>query len=153
MANNASNYLEEKILQHIFNSNSSHSAWTAPVDNAIFISLHSTAGPLDDNSGTATEVPFNGGATDYGYTRGGGSVSALNWTVAESGGTVTAKNNEAIVFPQATNNYPAQITHIGIYDAASGGNLLFHGQLTVAKTVTNGDTFQINANSLVITLE
>tara|TARA_B100001094_G_C17626100_1_gene528205 strand:+ start:57 stop:521 length:465 start_codon:yes stop_codon:yes gene_type:complete len=154
MANNASNYLEEKILQHIFNSNSSHSAFTAPADNAIFISLHSTAGPLDANSGTATEVPLNGAtATDYGYTRGGGTVSDLTWTVAESGGTVTAKNNEAIVFPQATNNYPAQITHIGIYDAASTGNLLFHGQLTVPKTVTQGDTFQINANSLVITLE
>ena len=104
MANNASNYLEEKILQHIFNNNSSHSAFTAPADNAIFISLHSTAGPLDDNSGTGTEVPFDGAtSTNYGYTRGGGTVSDLTWTVSESGGTVTAKNNEAIVFPQATN--------------------------------------------------
>jgi 2-keto-4-pentenoate hydratase len=45
------------------------------------------------------------------------------------------------------------VTHIGIYDALTGGNLLFHGALTVPKTVTTGDTMQINAGALTITME
>ena len=147
MANNASNYLELALLNHIFgpNANASNSAtsWTAPVDNAIYVSLH-TADPTDAGSGA--EVSGNG------YARSNASDS-LTWTVAAAGGTTTAKNDQAIAFPQATGNYSSNVTHIGIWDAASSGNLLFHGELTTAKTVTTGDTFQINASALVITLE
>ena len=78
----------------------------------------------------------------------------MDWrAVAQAGGTTTAKNDQAIAFPQATGDYSSNVTHIGIWDQLSGGNMLFHGALTVAKTVTQGDTFQINANALVITLE
>ena len=31
------------------------------------------------------------------------------------------------------------MTHVGVYDATSGGNLLFYTALTVSKTVNNGD--------------
>tara|TARA_R100000734_G_C3305817_1_gene96307 strand:- start:534 stop:977 length:444 start_codon:yes stop_codon:yes gene_type:complete len=147
MANNASNYLELALLNHIFgnNANAGNSAtsFTAPADNAIYVSLH-TADPTD--AGTGAEI------SGAGYTRSNASNS-LTWTVAQASGTTTAKNDQAIAFPQATADYSAQVTHIGIWDAASSGNLLFHGGLTVAKTVTQGDTFQINANALVITLE
>ena len=143
MANNASDYLELKLLQHIFTSNGG-TAYTAPADNAIYVSLH-TASPADDNSGS-NEI------TGDDYARSNAS-NTLTWTVAQAGGTTTAKNVQAVAFPQASGNYSAPVPHIGIYDASSGGNLLFHGQLSVAKTVTQGDTFQINASALVITLE
>lgn len=145
MANNASDYLELKLLQHIF-SNNGGVAFTAPADNSIYVSLHTTAGPLDDNSATGTEITLGG------YARQNAS-DALTWTVSQAGGTTTAVNDQAIPFPQASANYDGQVTHIGIYDAVSGGNLLFHGALTVPKTVTTGDTFQINAGALTITLE
>lgn len=145
MANNASNYLESALLNHIF-SNNGGSGYTAPADNSIYVSLHTTAGPLDDNSGTGTEITLGG------YARSNAD-DTLTWTISQAGGVTTATNDQAIPFPQATANYDGQVTHIGIYDAASGGNLLFHGALTVAKTVTTGDTFQINAGSLTITLE
>lgn len=145
MANNASNYLESALLNHIF-SNNGGAAYSAPADNSIYVSLHTTAGPLDDNSGTGTEITLGS------YARSNAS-NTLTWTVSQSGGTTTATNDQAIPFPQATANYDGQVTHIGIYDASSGGNLLFHGALSVPKTVTTGDTFQINAGSLTITLE
>ena len=147
MANNASNYLELALLNHIFgnNANASNSAtsFSAPADNGIYVSLH-TADPTDAGSGA--EVSGNG------YTRSNASDS-LTWTVAQAGGTTTAKNDQAIAFPQATGNYSSNVTHISIWDNSSSGNLLFHGELTTPKTVTTGDTFQINASALVITLE
>jgi len=153
MANNASDYLEEKLLNHIFGYNKSASSdetYTPPADNSIYVSLH-TGSPADDNSG-ANEVEVGSGATATAYARSNAS-GALTWTVSQSGGTTTATNDQAIAFPQATANYNADVSHIGIYDASSSGNLLFHGSLTVTKTVTTGDTFQINAGALTITLE
>jgi hypothetical protein len=149
MANNASDYLESKLLNHIFANNGGSEYNTAgglPADNSIYVSLHTTAGPLDDNSGTGTEITLGS------YARSNAS-NALTWTVSQAGGVTTATNDQAIPFPQATANYDGEVTHIGIYDASTSGNLLFHGALTVAKTVTTGDTFQINAGALTITLE
>jgi hypothetical protein len=151
MANNASDYLEEKLLNHIFgynNSASSDETYTPPADNSIYVSLH-TGSPADANDG-ANEVVV--GSTAYARSN---ASNALTWTVTQSSGTTTATNDQAIAFPQATANYNADVTHIGIYDSGTvgAGNLLFHGALTVSKTVTTGDTFQINAGSLTITLE
>jgi len=42
---------------------------------------------------------------------------------------------------------------VGIFDAQTGGNLLWYGDLTQSKTVDSGDTFKINAGDLVITLQ
>ena len=147
MANNASDYLEQKLLEHIF-SNNGGAAYSAPADNSIYVSLH-TGSPADDNSG-ANEVVV--GSTSYARSN---ASNALTWTVSQAGGVTTATNDQAIPFPQATANYNADVTHISIYDSATvgGGNLLFHGALTVTKTVTTGDTFQINAGALTITLE
>lgn len=148
MANNASNYLELALLNHIFgnNANASNSAtsFSAPATDSIYVSLH-TADPTDDASGA--EV---GSGVSYARSNASGT---LTFTVAQAGGTTTAKNDQAIAFPQASADYSSNVTHIGIWDAANGGNMLFHGALTVPKTVTQGDTFQINANALVITLE
>lgn len=148
MANNASDYLENKLLNHIFKNNGG-AEFTPPAANSannnsdgIFISLHSTAGPTDDNSGTGTEITLGS------YARSNAS-DTLTFTISGN----SATNDQAIVFPQATANYDAQVTHIGIYDALTGGNLLFHGALTVPKTVTTGDTMQINAGALTITME
>ncbi len=150
MANNASNYLENKLLNHLFKNNGG-AEYTPPKANTsaddsdgIYISLHSTAGPTDDNSGTGTEISGSGTA----YARSNAS-DTLTFTISGN----SATNTQAIVFPQATGNYSAQVTHIGIYDALTGGNLLFHGALTTPKTVTSGDTMQINASALTITME
>jgi len=60
MANNASDYLEKEILNHIFGNNAnagnSSTSYSAPATNSIYVSLHTTAGPLDDNSATAERL-------------------------------------------------------------------------------------------------
>ena len=152
MANNASDYLEDKILKHIFKNNGG-AEYTPPAANSgnndsdgIFVSLH-TGSPADDNSGS-NEVSASGTS----YARSNAS-DALTISITQSSGTTTATNVQAIPFRQGKGNYSGTVTHIGIYDALTGGNLLFHGQLTVSKTITTGDTFQINAGALTITLE
>ena len=108
MANNASNYLENALLNHIF-ANNGGVTYTPPLANSadddtdgIFLSLHTTAGPLDDNSGTGTELTLGS------YARSNAS-DTLTFTVTGN----SATNNQAIVFPQATANYDGEVTHIG----------------------------------------
>jgi hypothetical protein len=43
------------------------------------------------------------------------------------------------------------VTHFGIYDATSAGNLLFWGSLTISKTINQGDTVSFPAASLTVT--
>jgi hypothetical protein len=51
----------------------------------------------------------------------------------------TTSNNAAITFPAPTANW-GSITHFGLFDAPSAGNMFFCQALTVAKTVNNGDS-------------
>ena len=145
MANNASNYLETALLNHIFKDNGG-SAYTPPANDSIFVSLHTGAPSENGTHGTSNEVTV--GSTSYTRSNASGSL-----TFSVSGNAAT--NGQAIAFPQATANYNAAVTHIGIYDGGTpgAGNLLFYGALTVNKTVTTGDTFQVNAGALTITLE
>ena len=59
-------------------------------------------------------------------------------------------NATVITFVTATASW-GTITHVGIFDKVTGGNLLFHGALTASKAVGNGDTFKFNANELDLT--
>lgn len=62
------------------------------------------------------------------------------------------QNTAEIAFAQAGSGGWGTVTHIGLFDASTSGNLLFHGALTASKTVDENDTFKIAAGDLVITL-
>jgi hypothetical protein len=96
-----------------------------------------TAAPSD--SGGGTEVSTGG------YARQSATFAAAS----SPGGTTS--NSGAISWTASGANY-GTVTHVGIFDAATGGNLLWHGPLTASKTVNNGDTFQIAAGALTLTL-
>lgn len=117
-----SDYLEVELRKHIFRTGS----FTKP--SALYVSLH-TANPADDASGT--EV--SGGS----YARVQRDPLDANWTGASATNGLT-DNAADITFPAPTANW-GSITHFGIWDASSGGNLLVYGALTQAKTVNNGD--------------
>jgi hypothetical protein len=123
----ASDYTENLALTYLLTSGSA----TRPT--AWYVGLH-TADPTD--AGTGTEV--SGGS----YTR-----KAVAFTVTND----TASNSGTVTFPAATANW-GTIGYVGVWDAASGGNLLFHGAVTSAKTIETGDTFQISTGNLDITL-
>jgi hypothetical protein len=139
-----SDYLENKLIDHVFRNTS----YTIP--STIYVGLL-TAAPSD--SGGGTEV--SGGS--YARVQVGPSVSAwesTNGTTsgASSGTGGLTSNDAAITFPTPSANW-GSITHFGIFDAVSSGNLLFWGALTTPKTVNNGDPAPSFApNALSVTL-
>ena len=125
-----SDYLETELLDHVFANN----AYTSPT--TVYVSLH-TANPDEDGSGA--EVSTSGTA----YARQAGSFSV-------SGNTATTTAD--IEYPTATAGY-GTVTHVGIYDASTAGNLLAYAALTASKTITTGDVFRIPTGDLDITLD
>jgi hypothetical protein len=122
-----SNYLENEILDHILGTG----AYTMP--STIYIGL-STGSFGDDASGTEL--------TGNGYTR---KVMAFDAAVAG-----TADNTSAVEFSAATASW-GTVSHFGLFDAVSGGNLLIHGAFTAAKLIDTGDILKIAAGDLDIT--
>lgn len=124
-----SNTFETHVLQYVFTTDSV----TRPT--AWYVGLF-TADPTDTGSG-ATEITGNN------YSR----VSA---TFTVSGDTATT--SAAVEFAAATGSW-GTISHIGVFDASSGGNLIAHSALTASKAIGTGDVFRIPANDLDITLD
>jgi hypothetical protein len=60
-------------------------------------------------------------------------------------------NTGAVEFPQATGSW-GTIGWIGINDASTSGNLLYHSPLTTSKVIDTGDIFKIAIGSLSVTL-
>jgi hypothetical protein len=117
-----SDYLEVNLRKHLFRTGS----FTKPTN--LFVALH-TANPTDAGSG----AEVSGGA----YARVQRDPLDANWTGASSTDGLT-DNAAAITFPAPTANW-GTITHWSIWDAATSGNMICYGALTVSKTVNNGD--------------
>lgn len=73
---------------------------------------------------------------------------ALAFTAAAAGAT---SNNEEWAFAAATADW-GLVTALVIMSLAAAGASLFYGNLTVAKTVQNGDTFKFAAGALDVSL-
>ena len=125
-----SDYLEDKVLDHVFGCN----AYTAP--STLYVALYTVA-PTD--TGRGTEV--SGG----GYVR-----KTATFNVSGTNPT-TASNTAAIEYPTATADY-GTVVAVGILDASSSGNLLAYANLTTSKVVSSGDVFRFNTGDLDITL-
>ena len=123
-----SNYLETELLDHVF----ANAAYTSPT--TVYVGLF-TSNPDEDGSGTEVS---------------GGSYARQSGSFTVSGNTATT--NAAIEFPTATASW-GTITHIGIYDASSAGNLLAYAGLTASKAIASGDVFRIPSGDIDITLD
>lgn len=124
-----SNYLETKVLNHVFGA----TAYTAPT--TLYLALFTAV--TDGEAGTVTEVS------------GGGYARQTVAFTATTGNTIS--NSSAIEFPTATANY-GTVTHVGVYDASSGGNLMVYASLTTSKAIDSGDVFRVPTADLDITL-
>lgn len=129
-----SDYLENALLNHIFRNTD----FTRPAN--IYVALF-TAAPND--AGGGTEV--SGGS----YARQAIVTGASSGWDASSGGATA--NTAVLNFPTATANW-GTITHIGLFDAATSGNLLFHGALTQSETINSGNLFRFNAGEIDVAL-
>ena len=56
-----------------------------------------------------------------------------------------------ITFPAVVGS-SVTVTHIGVYDAATSGNLLYHTALDVSKTLAATDTMSVAAGGVSVTL-
>lgn len=138
-----SNYLENKLLDHVFGGN----AFTAP--STLYVALLTSA--PDDATLGSNMAEVSGSGT--GYTR----VSA---TFSVSGTAPTQAQNTAQLNWSATGSW-GTVSHVAVMDGntLNQGNILAYTNLEDASgnartvAVLNGDTFRINANALSIRLD
>ena len=123
-----SNYLENALI----NVTLRNTAYTSPT--TVYVSLH-TADPTDAGSGTEVS---------------GGSYVRKSATFAAPSNGVSASSAD-VTFDQATASW-GTIGWIGIWDAVSTGNMLYHTALTTSKAIDTGDIFKIASGSLTVTL-
>jgi hypothetical protein len=128
MANNLSNYAENKLLDHILGT----TAYTKPT---VYLALFTTD-PTE--AGTGTEV--SGG----GYAR-----KTITFNASSNG---SSSNSADVLFPAATGSW-GTVSHIGLYDALTGGNLLWHGPLSASKTIGTDDEFKLGAGRLSVSID
>ena len=123
-----SNFLENALI----NATLRATTYTSPA--TVYVSLWTTD-PTDAGSGT--EV--SGGS----YAR-----TAVTFGAPSNGATT---NSAAVEFPQATASW-GTVGWIGLNDALSSGNLLYHTPLDASKTIDIGDIFKIATGNLSVTL-
>ena len=123
-----SNYLEDALI----NATLRATTYTSPA--TVYVSLW-TSDPTDAGSGT--EV--SGGS----YAR-----TAVTFAAPSDGAST---NNADVTFPTATASW-GTVGWIGINDAATSGNLLYHTALDTAKAIDSGDIFKISTGNLSVTL-
>jgi len=127
MAGNLSNYLEDKVLDHILGT----TTYTKPT--TVYVALY-TAAPSDAGGGTQV----TGGS----YARQTAAFSA-----SSSGATSNSANIDFVSMPACT------VVAIGIFDALTAGNLLVWGTLSTNKSLDAGDTLRIATGDLDISLD
>lgn len=140
----ASDYLENRLIDHIFRTG------TFAKPSGLFVALFTTA-PSD--AGGGTEVAAGG------YARVSAGVGDASWRATQGGNGAPSSgtggqtsNSVVITFPLPTANW-GTVTHIGLFDAATGGNLLVWNPLTTPRPINNGDgNPQFLADALTITV-
>ena len=130
----ASNYLENKVLDHVLRYS------TAPYNGASTVYL----GLFTTNTGDALE----NGTLTYEVSGNGYSRKAVTFAAASTG---TAATNATVTFDAATGNW-GTIGFVAVMDASTGGNVLFWGAVTTPKTIETGDTFQVSSGNLTVSL-
>jgi hypothetical protein len=124
-----SNYLENALI----NATLRNTSYTSPT--TVYVGLY-TSDPGEGNTGTEVS---------------GGSYARTAVTFgAPSNGVST--NSASVTFPTATGTW-GTVTHIGILDASTSGNLLYYTPLDASKAIASGDVFTISTGNLSVTLE
>lgn len=132
MALAVSNFLADALLNQVFRN----TTYTRPT--TVYVALY-TSNPTAADTGT--EV--TGGA----YARQTVTFAAP----ATDTGKRTIKNSVEVAFPVATADW-GTVTHIGIRDAATGGNLLYYGAVGNPRTILTSDVLKLPANSTALSL-
>lgn len=137
----ASNYTEANVINALLRG------VAFPLPSHTYVGLH-TADPTD---------------------AGGNEVSLTDWPAyarkqAEAGGAIgsgwsdpgatsgQSKNANQLTFPGMDGLSNVTVTHWAVYDAVTGGNMLFYAPLQTSRTLQTGDVFVFDINSLTVTM-
>lgn len=159
----ASNYLEDKLLDHTLRGTAG--AYTAP--STVYVALFASGG--NDSALTnalETGTSSTSGTGNWGYyeiNNGLYARQSVSFGAAGTAGgytTGTIKNNATVSFDPANADYDTAgstgnvVTHIAIMDNSSGASTecLYYGLLSTSKTVSSGDQFTISSGNLAISL-
>lgn len=129
----ASNYLEEAILNYFFRNQ----VVTQPT--TLYLALY-----INDPTDADTGTEVSGG----GYSRKQVTFGAP----AQIGDKCVISNNAKIEFDIATTDW-GSVSHWGIRTAASGGNLLCRGSFSRVENVQSGNRLTIEIGNLQISME
>ena len=132
-----SDYAEVAILNAVLRG----TAFSTPLVSSLRLALF-TADPTD--AGTIKEV-----ATGTWYGR---QLTGAFTAPSPSGQTQQCSNTVAITFAAVT-TAAVTVTHIGIFDAATAGNMLFSAPMTASKTLQIGDVISFAPGTLVASLD
>ena len=139
----ASNYLENKVLDHVLKYSSAPYVAPTTLYVALFINTSGNAA-TNLEAGTLTdEVVVTSPTTLY-------ARQPITFATASSGSSAT---NATVTFPTAGAAF-GTITHVAVVDSATrgAGNVLFWGAVTTTKTIDTGDTFSISSGNLTVSL-
>jgi len=124
-----SDYLETKILDYVLRDTAD---W-APA--TVYLALH-TGDPTDVTDPTAL-----GNEVDV-------ARQAIEFDAAHATTGVTQNTN----IETFTSMPAVTVSHIGIWDHVSAGNLLFYTAVDASKAVGSGDTITVAAGAITVTL-
>lgn len=136
-----SNYSETNIIETTLRGA------VFPVPAKTYLALF-TADPTDANV-TANEVQVAAWPAYARQDAAAGAAIATGWAAPADGVTTNAK-----VITFAANNGVASVTvtHMAIYDALTGGNMLYHSPLVSSKTLLVGDVISFGISSITVTV-
>lgn len=126
-------YFLNLVMGNVF-----HTKETPSIPSSFYIGLSTSAPSVD---GTCDGEPTG---SDSGYSR-----VLLNSLSAPSDGVIS--NTSAIDFGESTSAW-GKVSHYVVYDAPTGGNLLFYGTLSEAITVDVGTAVTIKTENLFLRL-
>lgn len=133
-----SDYLEEGVLNHTLRGQ------TLSTPATVYLGLFTTD-PTDATTGD--EV------VDSAYIRqdmAKGETISSGWTApAPSGDGMAVSNAKVIQFPPVADG-TVTVSHYGLFDALTGGNMLYHGAFTTAKTLEINDVLSVDIGGLQV---
>lgn len=129
-----SQYAQQELLDHLLKVG----AYTPPTH--IYVGLF-TAAPSDVGGGTEVS------GVDY------ARVQHDSWNAASAASPSVADNNGVVQFANPGSGGWGTVTHFGLFDALTAGNLLGWAALTVQKTINEGDDVSFPSGDLDVTLD
>jgi hypothetical protein len=135
----ASNYTENNVINSLLRG------VAFPLPAKTYVSLH-TANPGEAGGNEVTVGDFPA------YVRReaeqGGAIGT-GWSAPSDG---VSRNAKQLTYPGFDGAAPVTVTHWAVYDASTGGNMLFYAPLQTSRQLQTGDVFVFDINALTATM-